>query len=125
MPITTTLDTALFKVLFFFPHQSDKSSFTADICPTISCGSKFLTNFWVPVWQKEQLSVHPIWEDMQIVPLSSSGIKTVSNSPKFSDLNAEDSFIESLKFVGQKKGYVFKMDSNGLGYYLDYKSLWK
>ena len=24
---------------------------------------------------------------MQIVPLSSSGIKTVSNSPKFSDLN--------------------------------------
>lgn len=28
-------------------------------------------------------------------------------------------FIESLKFAGSKKGYVYKMDSQGLGYYLD------
>ena len=28
-------------------------------------------------------------------------------------------FIEADKFSGGKKGYVFKMDSQGLGYYLD------
>ena len=28
-------------------------------------------------------------------------------------------FIEADKFSGSKKGYVFKMDSHGLGYYLD------
>ena len=28
-------------------------------------------------------------------------------------------FIPSDKFVGAKNGYVFKMDSQGLGYYLD------
>lgn len=28
-------------------------------------------------------------------------------------------FIEADKFSGSKKGYVFKMDSQGLGYYLD------
>ena len=32
-------------------------------------------------------------------------------------------FVPSEKFNGAKKGYVFKMDSEGLGYYLDYKSL--
>tara|TARA_B100001758_G_C18189797_1_gene493967 strand:+ start:120 stop:392 length:273 start_codon:yes stop_codon:yes gene_type:complete len=31
-------------------------------------------------------------------------------------------FIPSKKFNGAKKDYVFKMDSKGLGYYLDYKS---
>jgi uncharacterized membrane protein len=31
-------------------------------------------------------------------------------------------FVPSEKFNGAKKGYVFKMDSEGLGYYLDYKS---
>lgn len=31
-------------------------------------------------------------------------------------------FIPSEKFNGAKKGYVFKMDSKGLGYYLDRKS---
>ena len=29
-------------------------------------------------------------------------------------------FVPSEKFNGAKKGYVFKMDSKGLGYYLDY-----
>lgn len=30
-------------------------------------------------------------------------------------------FIEAIEFSGSKKGYVFKMDSQGLGYYLDKK----
>ena len=28
-------------------------------------------------------------------------------------------FIESSTFSGSKKGYIYKMDSQGLGYYLD------
>ncbi len=31
-------------------------------------------------------------------------------------------FVASDKFAGAKNGYVFKMDSHGLGYYLDRKS---
>lgn len=31
----------------------------------------------------------------------------------------EAPFISSDKFAGKKEGYVFKMDSEGLGYYLD------
>ncbi len=31
-------------------------------------------------------------------------------------------FVASAAFSGAKNGYVFKMDSNGLGYYLDHKS---
>jgi len=31
----------------------------------------------------------------------------------------QNSFISSDSFIGAKKGYVFKMDSKGLGYYLD------
>ena len=31
----------------------------------------------------------------------------------------EKDFTPSNKFTGAKKGYVFKMDSKGLGYYLD------
>ena len=30
-----------------------------------------------------------------------------------------ESFIPSDTFVGVKKGYIFKNDSNGIGYYLD------
>ena len=30
--------------------------------------------------------------------------------------------IASKKFAGAKNGYVYKMDSQGLGYYLDRKS---
>lgn len=33
--------------------------------------------------------------------------------------NQGQSFIPSDKFAGAKNGYVFKMDSHGLGYYLD------
>ena len=32
-------------------------------------------------------------------------------------------FIESGTFSGSKKGYVYKMDSHGLGYYLDKKTI--
>ena len=31
----------------------------------------------------------------------------------------QEPFISSDKFAGKKEGYVFKMDSEGLGYYLD------
>ncbi len=30
-----------------------------------------------------------------------------------------EKFISSNSFIGSKKGYVYKMDKNGLGYYLD------
>ena len=30
-----------------------------------------------------------------------------------------ESFIPSNTFVGAKKGYIFKNDNNGIGYYLD------
>jgi len=35
--------------------------------------------------------------------------------------NIQEGFIPSDKFTGAKKGFVFKMCSNGLGYYLDRK----
>ena len=30
-----------------------------------------------------------------------------------------ESFIPSTTFIGAKEGYIFKNDSNGIGYYLD------
>ena len=33
--------------------------------------------------------------------------------------NNKKDFMPSNKFAGAKEGYVFKMDSQGLGYYLD------
>ncbi len=33
--------------------------------------------------------------------------------------NNKKDFVPSKKFAGAKEGYVFKMDSQGLGYYLD------
>ena len=32
-------------------------------------------------------------------------------------------FIEAAAFSGRKNGYVFKLDTQGLGYYLDKKSI--
>jgi hypothetical protein len=32
----------------------------------------------------------------------------------------EEEFIPSEKFIGEKKGYIFKNDSRGIGYYKDY-----
>jgi len=36
---------------------------------------RFLTSFWVPVWQKVQLSVQPTWLETQSAPtLPTSGM---------------------------------------------------
>ena len=40
-------------------------------------------------------------------------------SVKEQSIKEGPTFIEADKFSGGKKGYVFKMDSQGLGYYLD------
>tara|TARA_Y100001936_G_C15599708_1_gene421105 strand:- start:13 stop:213 length:201 start_codon:yes stop_codon:yes gene_type:complete len=42
--------------------------------------------------------------------------KTKTEEPVKSVL---ESFIPSDTFVGAKEGYIFKNDSNGIGYYLD------
>ena len=34
-------------------------------------------------------------------------------------------FIPSSKFTGSKKGYIFKMDKKGIGYYIDIKPVIK
>ena len=34
--------------------------------------------------------------------------------------NRRATFISSDKFIGAKKGFVFKNDYKGLGYYIDY-----
>ena len=36
-------------------------------------------------------------------------------------IKEDPTFIESSTFSGSKKGYVFKLDTQGLGYYLDKK----
>ena len=41
------------------------------------------------------------------------------NEKKVVKPNKKDRFLPSKKFKGAKKGYVFKMDKNGLGYYID------
>jgi len=38
----------------------------------------------------------------------------------FRNRRATESFISSDKFIGAKKGFVFKNDYKGLGYYIDY-----
>lgn len=40
-------------------------------------------------------------------------------SVKEHPIKERPTFIEADKFSGSKEGYVFKMDSQGLGYYLD------
>jgi hypothetical protein len=35
-------------------------------------------------------------------------------------MKSQETFIASKKFAGAKNGYVYKMDSHGLGYYLDH-----
>ena len=36
-------------------------------------------------------------------------------------IDEQEQFISSDSFIGSKKGYVFKKDDKGLGYYLDIK----
>jgi hypothetical protein len=54
--------------------QSFRSSRASMTWPTISPAVRLRTSFCVPVWQKEQVSVQPTWEEMQSVPRSSSGM---------------------------------------------------
>ena len=42
--------------------------------------------------------------------------KTKTEKPETNELKP---FIPSKTFSGAKKGYIFKNDSNGIGYYLD------
>lgn len=41
------------------------------------------------------------------------------NKNKQNSIKEIPHFIESATFSGSKKGYIYKMDSEGLGYYLD------
>jgi hypothetical protein len=44
----------------------------------------------------------------------------VDNKDYNKDYNKEkEGFISSDKFMGEMKGYVFKNDESGLGYYID------
>ena len=43
----------------------------------------------------------------------------IQNDNKPVSVKEIPTFIEADKFSGSKEGYVFKMDSQGLGYYLD------
>ncbi len=76
MPISTTLVMRRFSPAFFSPGvgQSFSASFATRIWPTISDGVRLRTSFWVPVWQKRQLSVQPTWLEMQSVPRPGSGM---------------------------------------------------
>ena len=60
--------------------HSCSASRASMIWPRISAAERLRTRRWVPVWQKRQVSVQPIWEETQSVPRSSSGIWTVSAS---------------------------------------------
>ena len=42
--------------------------------------------------------------------------KTKTKEPEKNKLKL---FIPSKTFIGAKKGYIFKNDNNGIGYYLD------
>ena len=54
---------------------------------------------------------------------SHKGITNIDShaDEKKSDVSEEDneSFIPSESFIGEKSGYVFKNDNEGLGYYKD------
>ena len=54
---------------------------------------------------------------------SHEGITNIGSpkDEKKSDVSEEDneSFIPSESFIGEKSGYVFKNDNEGLGYYKD------
>jgi|TARA_B100001093_G_scaffold31220_1_gene27004 hypothetical protein len=45
--------------------------------------------------------------------------KKSKTKPKEAVEKVVESFISSDTFVGAKKGYIFKNDSDGIGYYLD------
>jgi hypothetical protein len=41
------------------------------------------------------------------------------NKPVLKEVSKKPSFIPSDKFIGENRGYVFKKDKEGLGYYID------
>ena len=45
--------------------------------------------------------------------------QTISKKQKIEPMIEKKSFIPSDKFIGEKKGYIFKNCSEGLGYYID------
>ena len=54
--------------------QSPMQSRATMSCATISAEVRLRTRRWVPVWQKEQVSVQPTWLDTHRVPRSTSGM---------------------------------------------------
>ena len=76
MPISTMLETWRPRSVSGAarPDHSPNTSRACMIWPTISPASRLRTSRWVPVWQKRQVSVQPIWEETQSVPRSASGI---------------------------------------------------
>ena len=50
------------------------------------------------------------------------GIYLYMRSNNQEPMKNQQSFIASETFAGEKNGYVYKMDSQGLGYYLDHNS---
>lgn len=58
-----------------------------------------------------QKTQNPIKETMKNKELESEKQK----------IDEQEQFIPSESFIGSKKGYVFKTDDKGLGYYLDIK----
>ncbi|GFH46145.1 hypothetical protein CTEN210_02619 [Chaetoceros tenuissimus] len=54
-------------------------------------------------------------------PKSSKKKKSKTEDEPTSSKKASKEFIASKKFKGAKKGYVFKMGTNGVGYYVDVK----
>ena len=48
------------------------------------------------------------------------GIYLYMQTSNKESMKNQQSFIASDTFAGAKNGYVFKMDSQGLGYYLDH-----
>ena len=72
MPISTRFETSRFSS--GLRPQSPRSSRATMIWPTISAAVRLRTSRWVPVWQKEQVSVQPTWLETQSVPRSVSGM---------------------------------------------------
>jgi hypothetical protein len=55
--------------------------------------------------------------------MKSKNIEDINNNLKKDKKNLSvtinDEFIKSDGFIGEKKGYIFKKGSKGIGYYLD------
>jgi ribosome biogenesis protein UTP30 len=54
-------------------------------------------------------------------PKAASAKKTKAETPKSAKNVLDEPYVSAKKFKGSKKGYVFKMGTKGLGYYVDIK----